>query len=74
MDVYGKLEWIRHDICYATPALDYEKQIDFFERQFAKKWSLEQIKQYVEQDKLNNPEKYASNKYIRIREVKWTDK
>jgi hypothetical protein len=71
-DVDGKLEWMRHNICHATPALDYGKQIDFFERQFSKTLSLEHIKQYVEQEKLHNPEKYSSNNFTRIREVRWS--
>ena len=70
MDLDGRLEWVKRNHCHATPALNYEKFIDFFERQFYRKWSLDKIKQYVEQDKLNNPEKYTSNNFKRIRELK----
>jgi hypothetical protein len=73
MESDGRLEWIRWNKCHATPKLHYEKFMDFFERQFSKRWSLEQIQKYVEQNKLINPKKYLSNDFERIREVKWQD-
>ena len=71
MDIDGRLEWVKRNNCHAETTLSYEKFINFFEKQFAKKWQLEQIKQYVENDKLNNPNKYTSNNYTRIREINW---
>lgn len=70
-EVDEKLTWIMWNKCHVTPKLDYESFMNFFERQFSKKVSLEHIKQYVEHTKINNPRKYSTNNYTIIREVNW---
>lgn len=70
-EINEKLVWVMWNRCHATPKLQYEKFIDFFERSFSRAISWDQIKQYVEQTKLTNPEKYKVNNFIVIREVNW---
>jgi hypothetical protein len=70
-EINEKLTWIKWNNCHTTPELNYGKFIDFFERKFSRELSLDQIQQYVEQRKIIGPDKYSTNKYTVIRELKW---
>ena len=73
-EINEKMFWIKWDQCNATPELNYENFMDFFERQFSRKLSIDYIKQYVENNKTIKPEKYSKDNFIIIREVNWPDK
>jgi hypothetical protein len=73
MELDGKLEWVKQNNCYATPKLNYEKFIGYFEKKFFSKWPKQDIEKYVREDKLNNPQKYLSDNFTRIREVSWLE-
>jgi len=69
-EIDEKLVWVMWNNCHATPKLDYEKSIDFLERQFSRTIPLEQIKKYVMHQKLNGLEKPVTEEFVVIREVK----
>ena len=75
-DIDGKIMWIKWDDCHASPRLNYENFMDFFEKKFSKEISAEDIKSYIayrknshEQPKTGGYEGHEG--YSVIREVNW---
>ncbi len=70
-DIEGKLVWIRWNNCHATPKLDYENFMGFFERKFSRELSLDQIKQYVAYKRSKDSEIPQTREFMVIREINW---
>lgn len=70
-EIEGKLVWIRWNNCHATPKLDYENFMGFFERKFFRELSLDHIRQYVTYQKLKEPERFPDREFMVIREINW---
>ncbi len=70
-DIEGKLVWIKWNDCHATPKLDYEKFIGFFERKFSRELSLDQIRHYVTYKQAKESENSLTREFMVIREINW---
>lgn len=70
-EMNGTLFWVVWDVCPATPQLDYNKMIEFFETDLSKQWTLGYIKDYVAYHRLNQPEKYSKRSFRIIKELNW---
>jgi hypothetical protein len=70
-EINEKLTWVMWHNCHATPKLEYEKFIGYFERHFSRAVSADQIRQYIANQKLNELEKNVTKEFKVIREVKW---
>jgi hypothetical protein len=70
-EIDEKLTWVMWNNCHATPKLDYEKFIGYFEGHFSRTIPLDKIRQYVVQQKLSGLEKFSTEKFVVIREVNW---
>ncbi|MGV8172389.1 MAG: hypothetical protein ACP5OA_06885 [Candidatus Woesearchaeota archaeon] len=70
-EIEGKLVWVKWNGCHASPKLDYEKFINFFERKFSREIPLGHIKQYVENQKSKTIENPLEKGYIIIKEMNW---
>lgn len=70
-EIDDKLVWVMYNNCHATPKLNYEKFIDFFEKKFSREIPLDYIKRYVTYHNSNNSKKLSTHKYIVLKEVNW---
>jgi hypothetical protein len=70
-EIYEKLTWVMWNNCHATPRLNYENFMNFFEKNFSRTTSLEDIKSYVTRRKLDESRKSPTGRYIIIREISW---
>jgi hypothetical protein len=69
--IEDKLTWVKWNGCHATPKLDYENFIGFFERKFFREFTLEQIRQYAESQESSGKDTVLKKGYSLIRELKW---
>jgi hypothetical protein len=70
-EIDGKLVWVKWNNCHATPKLDYEKFMGFFEKKFSRELSLDDIKKYVLSQKSKTPETLSQKEFIIIKEINW---
>ena len=72
-EIDGKLVWVCWETCHAYPFLNIEEFINFFEKEFPKKWSIEYLWNYLKHHENNEPLKYSKLSFKVIREVKWSN-
>ncbi|MGV8141712.1 MAG: hypothetical protein ACP5NW_04710 [Candidatus Woesearchaeota archaeon] len=70
-DIDGKIYWVKWNTCHATPKLDYEKFMNFFERKFSREMSFDNIKRYAEHQKISDTKGHPEKEYSIIREINW---